>query len=147
MVQCNIKSFSLIRAYLFILFVFLFIYHNDSVNAQIIIKKYINAEVLVFNKLTKERAIFKIPAKSSISFKNFNIKVNSCFKIMDKDQDFVTNITLEHIYENRIEESENIVLYLIKRNLNIDPQNPYYEFKLLRCNNEKDIIVNNIYNG
>ena len=147
MVQCNIKSFSLIRAYLFILFVFLFIYHNDSVNAQIIIKKYINAEVLVFNKLTKERAIFIIPAKSSISFKNFNIKVNSCFKIMDKDQDFVTNITLEYIYENRIEESENIVLYLIKRNLNIEPQSPYYEFKLLRCNDEKDIIVNNIYNG
>ena len=108
MVQCNKKSFSLIRAYLFILFVFLFIYHNDSVNAQIIIKKYINAEVLVFNKLTKERAIFKIPAKSSITYKNFNIKVNSCFKIMDKDQDFVTNITLEHIYEDRIEESENI---------------------------------------
>ncbi len=147
MVQCNIKSFSLIRAYLFIFFVFLFIYHSDSVNAQIIIKKYINAEVLVFNKLTKERTIFKIPAKSSISFKNFNIKVNSCFKIMDKDQDFVTNLTLEHIYENRIEESENIVLYRIKRNLNIEPRNSYYEFKLLRCNDEKDIIVNNIYNG
>ena len=135
------------RAYLFILFVFLFIYHSDSVNSQIMIKKYINAELLVFNKLTKERSILKIPAKSSITYKNFNIKVNSCFKIMDKDQDFVTNITLEHIYEDRIEESENIVLYLIQRNLNIAPENQYYEFKLLRCDDEKDIIVNNIYNG
>lgn len=135
------------RAYLFILFLFIFIYQSDSVNSQIMIKKYINAELLVFNKLTKERSILKIPAKSSITYKNFNIKVNSCFKIMDKDQDFVTNITLEHIYEDRIEESENIVLYLIQRNLNIGPENPYYEFKLLRCDDEKDIIVNNIYNG
>ena len=66
---------------------------------------------------------------------------------MDKDQDFVTNITLEHIYEDRIEESENIVLYLIQRNLTIAPENQYYEFKLLRCDDEKDIIDNNIYNG
>ena len=147
MVQSNKKSFSLIRVYLYIFFVFPFICQSDSVNAQIMIKKYINAEVLVFNKLTKERAIFKIPAKSSISYKNFNINVNSCLKIMDEDQDFVTNITLEYIYEDTIEKSENIVLYLIKRNLNIEPKDPYYEFKLLRCNDEKDIIVNNIYNS
>ena len=126
---------------------FPFICQSDSVNAQIMIKKYINAEVLVFNKLTKERVIFKIPAKSAVSYKNFNINVNSCLKIMDEDQDFVTNITLEYIYEDTIEKSENIVLYLIKRNLNIEPKDPYYEFKLLRCNDEKDIIVNNIYNS
>lgn len=147
MVQCNKKSFSLTRAYLFIFFVFLFIYQTDSVNAQIMIKKYINAEVLVFNKLTKERVIFKIPTKSSILYKNMKIKVNSCFKIMDEDQDFVTNLTLEYINEEVVEKSENIILYLIKRSLNIEPEYPYYEFKLLRCDDEKDIIVNNIYNS
>ena len=134
-------------AYLFSFYVFLFIYQTDSVNAQIIIKKYINAEVLVFNKLTKERVIFKIPTKSSILYKNMKIKVNSCFKIMDEDQDFVTNITLEYIKQDVLEKSENIILYLIKRSLNIEPEDPYYEFKLLRCNDEKDIIINNIYNG
>lgn len=147
MVQCNKKSFSLTRAYLFIFFVFLFIYQTDSVNAQIMIKKYINAEVLVFNKLTKERVIFKIPTKSSILYKNMKIKVNSCFKIMDEDQDFVTNLTLEYINEEVVEKSENIILYFIKRSLNIEPEDPYYEFKLLRCDDEKDIIVNNIYNS
>lgn len=134
-------------AYLFSFYVFLFIYQTDSVNAQIMIKKYINAEVLVFNKLTKERVIFKIPTKSSILYKNMKIKVNSCFKIMDEDQDFVTNITLEYIKQDVLEKSENIILYLIKRSLNIEPEDPYYEFKLLRCNDEKDIIINNIYNG
>ena len=134
-------------AYLFSFYVFLFIYQTDSVNAQIMIKKYINAEILVFNKLTKERVIFKIPTKSSILYKNMKIKVNSCFKIMDEDQDFVTNITLEYIKQDVLEKSENIILYLIKRSLNIEPEDPYYEFKLLRCNDEKDIIINNIYNG
>ena len=66
---------------------------------------------------------------------------------MDEDQDFVTNITLEYIKQDVLEKSENIILYLIKRSLNIEPEDPYYEFKLLRCNDEKDIIINNIYNG
>ncbi|MDG2186913.1 MAG: hypothetical protein P8K09_01420 [Hyphomicrobiales bacterium] len=135
----------LIRIFSYILFLSLIIHSSIQVHSQPLIKKYINAELLVFNKLTQERIILKIPTKSSRYYRNLNIHVNSCFKMMDDDQDFISNISLEFIYMDRIEKSENIALYTRKQFFNTETKDPSYEFKLLRCNNKDDLIINDIY--
>ncbi|MBL6623664.1 MAG: hypothetical protein ISP44_01880 [Rhizobiales bacterium] len=108
------------------------------------INKYQNSVLLIYDTINLKSERLTIPVNSNVIFDDLNLRVNSCYSIENKSYEFISLIEAQIKISNNLEVNKYLELHSHKQYHNTSIEHSYLKIKLIECNNDDKIIINDI---
>ena len=111
---------------------------------ELVLSKYQNSVLLIYDTINLKSERITIPVNSNVIYADLNLRVNSCYLLENNGYEFISSIEAGIKTSNTIEEKKQLELHSHKQYHNTNLEQGYLKIKLIECNNDDKIIINDI---
>jgi len=111
---------------------------------EFVINKYQNSVLLIYDTINLKSERLTIPVNSNVIFDDLNLRVSSCYSIENNSFEFISLIEAQIKISNNLEVNKYLELHSHKQYHNTSIEHSYLKMKLIECNNDDKIIINDI---
>ena len=110
----------------------------------LVLSKYQNSVLLIYDTINLKSERITIPVNSNVIYADLNLRVNSCYLLENNGYEFISTIEAGIKISNTIEVKKHLELHSHKQYNNTNLEEGYLKIKLIECNNDDKIIINDI---
>ena len=111
---------------------------------EFVINKYQNSVLLIYDTINLKSERLTIPVNSNVIFDDLNLRVNSCYSLENNSYEYISLIEAQIKISNDLEVNKYLELHSHKQYHNTAIEHSYLNIKLIECNNDDKIIINDI---
>ena len=133
-----------LATYKLVLFIFFFTLSSEIMAKGLVLSKYQNSVLLIYDTINLKSERITIPVNSNVIYADLNLRVNSCYLLENNGYEFISSIEAGIKTSNANEEKKQLELHSHKQYHNTNLEQGYLKIKLIECNNDEKIIINDI---
>ncbi len=130
--------------YKLILLIFSFALSSEIMAKGLVLSKYQNSVLLIYDTINLKSERITIPVNSNVIYADLNLRVNSCYLLENNGYEFISSIEAGIKISKTIEVKKHLELHSHKQYHNTNLEEGYLKIKLIECNNDDKIIINDI---
>lgn len=130
--------------YKLVLLIFFFTLSSEIMAKGLVLSKYQNSVLLIYDTINLKSERITIPVNSNVIYEDLNLYVNSCYLLENNGYEFISTIEAGIKISNTIEVKKHLELHSHKQYHNTNLEEGYLKIKLIECNNDDKIIINDI---
>jgi len=130
--------------YKLLLLIFFFTLSSEIMAKELVLSKYQNSVLLIYDTINLKSERITIPVNSNVIYADLNLRVNSCYLLENNGYEFISTIEAGIKISNTIEVKKHLELHSHKQYNNTNLEEGYLKIKLIECNNDDKIIINDI---
>ena len=134
----------LLFTYKLVLLIFFFTLSSEIMAKELVLSKYQNSVLLIYDTINLKSERITIPVNSNVIYADLNLRVNSCYLLENNGYEFISIIEAGIKISNTIEVKKPLELHSHKQYHNTNLEEGYLKIKLIECNNDDKIIINDI---
>jgi len=134
----------LLFTYKLVLLIFFFTLSSEIMAKELVLSKYQNSVLLIYDTINLKSERITIPVNSNVIYADLNLRVNSCYLLENNGYEFISIIEAGIKISNTIEVKKYLELHSHKQYHNTNFEEGYLKIKLIECNNDDKIIINDI---
>jgi hypothetical protein len=127
-----------------VLLIFFFILSSEIMAKELVLSKYQNSVLLIYDTINLKSERITIPVNSNVIYADLNLRVNSCYLLENNGYEFISSIEAGIKISKTIEVKKHLELHSHKQYHNTNLEEGYLKIKLIECNNDDKIIINDI---
>ena len=127
-----------------ILLIFFLALSSEIMAKGLVLSKYQNSVLLIYDTINLKSERITIPVNSNVIYAALNLRVNSCSLLENNGYEFIRTIEAGIKISNTIEVKKHLELHSHKQYHNTNLEEGYWKIKLIECNNDDKIIINDI---
>jgi len=130
--------------YKLLLLIFFFTLSSEIMAKELVLSKYQNSVLLIYDTINLKSERITIPVNSNVIYADLYLRVNSCYLLENNGYEFISTIEAGIKISNTIEVKKHLELHSHKQYNNTNLEEGYLKIKLIECNNDDKIIINDI---
>jgi hypothetical protein len=130
--------------YKLVLLIFFLSLSSEIMAKGLVLSKYQNSVLLIYDTINLKSERITIPVNSNAIYADLNLRVNSCYLLENNGYEFISSIEAGIKVSNTIEVKKHLELHSHKQYHNTSIEEGYLKIKLIECNNDDKIIINDI---
>ncbi len=134
----------LLVTYKLILLIFFFTLSSEIMAKGLVLSKYQNSVLLIYDTINLKSERITIPVNSNVIYADLNLRVNSCYLLENNGYEFISSIEAGIKISETIKVKKHLELHSHKQYHNTNLEEGYLKIKLIECNNDDKIIINDI---
>ena len=111
---------------------------------ELVLSKYQNSVLLIYDTINLKSERITIPVNSNVIYADLNLRVNSCYLLENNGYEFISSIEAGIKISKTIKLKKHLELHSHKQYHNTNLEEGYWKIKLIECNNDDKIIINDI---
>lgn len=127
-----------------ILLIFFLTLSSEIIAKGLVLSKYQNSVLLIYDTINLKSERITIPVNSNVIYADLNLRVNSCYLLENNGYEFISSIEAGIKISKTIEVKKHLELHSHKQYHNTNLEEGYLKIKLIECNNDDKIIINDI---
>ena len=127
-----------------ILLIFFLTLSSEIMAKGLVLNKYQNSVLLIYDTINLKSERITIPVNSNVIYADLNLRVNSCYLLENNGYEFISSIEAGIKISKTIELKKHLELHSHKQYHNTNLEEGYWKIKLIECNNDDKIIINDI---
>ena len=130
--------------YNLVVLIIVFVLSSKIFANEFVINKYQNSVLLIYDTINLKSERLTIPINSNVIFDDLNLRVNSCYSLENNSYEYISLIEAQIKISNDLEVNKYLELHSHKQYHNTSIEHSYLKMKLIECNNDDKIIINDI---
>ena len=130
--------------YNLVVLIIVFVLSSKIFANEFVINKYQNSVLLIYDTINLKSERLTIPINSNVIFDDLNLRVNSCYSLENNSYEYISLIEAQIKISNDLEVNKYLELHSQKQYHNTAIEHSYLNIKLIECNNDDKIIINDI---
>ena len=94
-----------------VLLIFFFILSSEIMAKELVLSKYQNSVLLIYDTINLKSERIIIPVNSNVIYADLNLRVNSCYLLENNGYDFISSIEVGIKISNTIEVKKHLELH------------------------------------
>ena len=127
-----------------ILLIFFLTLSSEIIAKGLVLSKYQNSVLLIYDTINLKSERITIPVNSNVIYADLNLRVNSCYLLENNGYEFISSIEAGIKISETIKVKKHLELHSHKQYHNTNLEEGYLKIKLIECNNDDKIIINDI---
>ena len=127
-----------------ILLIFFLTLSSEIMAKGLVLSKYQNSVLLIYDTINLKSERITIPVNSNVIYADLNLRVNSCYLLENNGYEFISSIEAGIKISETIKVKKHLELHSHKQYHNTNLEEGYLKIKLIECNNDDKIIINDI---
>ena len=134
----------LLFTYKLVLLIFFSTLSSEIMARGLVLSKYQNSVLLIYDTINLKSEKITVPVNTNVIYADLNLHVNSCYLLENNGYEFISTIKAGIKISKTIELKKHLELHSHKQYHNTNVEEGYLRIKLIECNNDDKIIINDI---